>query len=165
MSDLSSKYRVNIVKCDEDEGGFMAIVPELPGCMSDGDTVEEAYSNAQDAIDAWIEVAKRHGKNIPLPDKDDEDYSGRILLRISKNLHKQLVESAKKQGVSLNLLLNEYLANQLGREANASPTPPTKVDISMKVDVELSDYQSTQTGNSYSSRLEGLRLLSGADYQ
>jgi antitoxin HicB len=38
----------------EDGGGFLATVPDLPGCMSDGDTPEEAVTNVQDAIASWI---------------------------------------------------------------------------------------------------------------
>src|SRR5437899_5293059 len=45
----------------EDGGGFVATVPDLPGCMSDGETPEEAVSNVQDAIVAWIEAARDLG--------------------------------------------------------------------------------------------------------
>jgi antitoxin HicB len=52
---------------DEDGGGFVATVPDLPGCMSDGATREEAAHNIADAIAAWIEEAKRLGRAIPAP--------------------------------------------------------------------------------------------------
>ncbi|HEY2069987.1 MAG TPA: type II toxin-antitoxin system HicB family antitoxin [Rhizomicrobium sp.] len=52
---------------DEDGGGFLATVPNLPGCMSDGTTREEAAHNIADAIDAWIEEAQRLGRAIPGP--------------------------------------------------------------------------------------------------
>ena len=48
-------------------GGFAAIVPDLPGCMSDGDTPEEALTNVQDAILSWIEAAQDLGPEIPEP--------------------------------------------------------------------------------------------------
>lgn len=51
----------------EDGGGFVATVPDLPGCMSDGETPEEAIANVQDAIAAWIEAAKEMGRIIPKP--------------------------------------------------------------------------------------------------
>ena len=51
----------------EDGGGFVATVPDLPGCMSDGDTPEAAISNVQDAIAAWIEAAAELGRAIPEP--------------------------------------------------------------------------------------------------
>ena len=53
----------------EDGGGFIATVPDLPGCMSDGETPEEAIANTQDAIAAWIEAAKDLGRNIPKPSR------------------------------------------------------------------------------------------------
>lgn len=52
---------------DEDGGGFMATVPDLPGCMSDGETREEVARSIADAIDAWIEEARRMGREIPEP--------------------------------------------------------------------------------------------------
>jgi antitoxin HicB len=51
----------------EDGGGFVATVPDLPGCMSDGETPEEALTNVQDAIATWIEAAKDMGRKVPKP--------------------------------------------------------------------------------------------------
>lgn len=51
----------------EDGGGFMATVPDLPGCMSDGETPEEAIVNVQDAILTWIEAAEDMGHPVPPP--------------------------------------------------------------------------------------------------
>ena len=52
-----------------DGGGFAAIVPDLPGCMSDGDTPEEAIVNVQDAIRAGIEAARDLGREVPAPSR------------------------------------------------------------------------------------------------
>lgn len=51
----------------DDGGGFLATVPDLPGCASDGETPEEALINVQDAIAAWIEAAKDMGRPVPSP--------------------------------------------------------------------------------------------------
>ena len=51
----------------EEGGGFVASVPDLPGCMSDGETPEEALVNVQDAISAWIEAARDLGRKVPKP--------------------------------------------------------------------------------------------------
>lgn len=51
----------------EDGGGFVARVPDLPGCMSDGETPEEAVRHVGDAIIAWIEEARSLGRPIPAP--------------------------------------------------------------------------------------------------
>jgi antitoxin HicB len=53
----------------EDGGGFIATVPDLPGCMSDGETPQEALANVQDAIAVWIEAAKDLGHKVPEPTK------------------------------------------------------------------------------------------------
>ena len=51
----------------EDGGGFLATAPDLPGCMSDGETPEEALANVRDAITAWIEEARSLGRAVPKP--------------------------------------------------------------------------------------------------
>jgi antitoxin HicB len=51
----------------EDGGGFLATVPDLPGCMSDGETPEEALANVHDAIVAWIDEANALGRSVPKP--------------------------------------------------------------------------------------------------
>lgn len=51
----------------EDGGGFLAVVPDLPRCISGGETPAEAYANAQDAIADWIDEATRYGRAIPTP--------------------------------------------------------------------------------------------------
>lgn len=53
----------------EDGGGFAAFVPDLPGCMSDGDTPEEALTHVRDAITAWIDAATENGRPIPQPSR------------------------------------------------------------------------------------------------
>ena len=53
----------------EDGGGFLATVPDLPGCVSDGDTPEEALANVRDAMSAWIEEARALGRAVPTPSR------------------------------------------------------------------------------------------------
>ncbi|HSI41703.1 MAG TPA: type II toxin-antitoxin system HicB family antitoxin [Xanthobacteraceae bacterium] len=53
----------------EDGGGFIAIVPDLPGCISDGETPQDAARNVQDAIAAWIEAAGDLGHDVPKPSR------------------------------------------------------------------------------------------------
>ena len=52
---------------DQDGGGFIATVPELPGCMSDGETRQEALANVEDAIQTWIYCAGKMGRSVPAP--------------------------------------------------------------------------------------------------
>ncbi|WAM36195.1 type II toxin-antitoxin system HicB family antitoxin [Caldicellulosiruptor acetigenus] len=72
-------YKVEIIKLsEEDGGGYIAIVPKLPGCISDGNTPQEALENVQDAIKCWIETAKEKGLPIPSPEEYKEDYKDLI---------------------------------------------------------------------------------------
>ena len=61
-----SKYEVIIYWSDEDSA-FIAEVPELPGCIADGATYQEALTNAEIVIQEWIETAKELGRPIPEP--------------------------------------------------------------------------------------------------
>lgn len=54
---------------EADGGGFAATVPDLPGCMSDGETPEEAIANVTDAIAEWLEAARSMGRDIPRPSR------------------------------------------------------------------------------------------------
>ena len=97
---LTLPYRMEIVE-DRAEGGFVVSYPDLPGCITCGETVESAVANAQDAKRTWLEAALEDG--IPIREPDDlESYSGQFKLRIPKSLHKSLTEHAKREGISMN---------------------------------------------------------------
>ena len=61
-----TKYELIIYWSDKDDA-FLAEVPELPGCMADGKTREEAVKNAEEVIKLWIETARSLGRKIPKP--------------------------------------------------------------------------------------------------
>lgn len=64
----TADYRVVVERLSEaDGGGYLATVPDLPGCMSDGETRVEAVANVQDAIEAWVEQAAALGRPVPEP--------------------------------------------------------------------------------------------------
>jgi predicted RNase H-like HicB family nuclease len=60
------KYEI-IIYWSEEDGLYVTEVPELPGCMADGKTYEEALKNTQKIIEEWIETAKELGREIPKP--------------------------------------------------------------------------------------------------
>ena len=64
MADVPFRYEVRTLSA-EDGGGYMALAPDLPGCMSDGETVEEAVANLQDAAAGWLAEAQRVGMDVP----------------------------------------------------------------------------------------------------
>jgi predicted RNase H-like HicB family nuclease len=61
---MQRRYRV-VLEEDNEEGGYIVTVPGLPGCITEGDTVEEAMSNAREAIIGYLEALKKEG--FPLP--------------------------------------------------------------------------------------------------
>ena len=63
---MDSRYEIIIYWCEEDNA-FIAEVPELPGCMADGKTYQEALRNTEVIISEWIETAKQLGRQIPQP--------------------------------------------------------------------------------------------------
>ena len=52
---------------EAEDGGYLIEYPDLPGCMSDGETIQETIENGRDAVRCWIETAKAHGEEIPAP--------------------------------------------------------------------------------------------------
>ena len=97
---LDMPYRMEIVP-DTVEGGYVASFPQLPGCITCGETAEAAVANAIDAKKEWLSAAIEDGIDIPCPDPADH-YSGQFKLRLPKSLHKQLAEDAKRDGISMN---------------------------------------------------------------
>ena len=97
---LAMAYRMEIVK-DNDEGGFVASYPDLPGCITCGETAEEAVKNAQDAKKAWLEAALEENITIPEPESL-EAYSGQFKLRLPRSLHRALAEHSQREGISMN---------------------------------------------------------------
>jgi antitoxin HicB len=69
-----TEYRVLIRPLsEEDGGGWLAVVPDLPGCMSDGATRQEAFQNVLDAVESWKEAAEELGRPIPPPTHEERD--------------------------------------------------------------------------------------------
>ena len=97
---MKMNYRMEIIE-DQDEGGFVVSFPELPGCITCGETMESDISNAMDAKKTWLESAIETGIEIHEPD-NLEEYSGQFKLRIPRSLHRSLVEHSKREGISMN---------------------------------------------------------------
>jgi predicted RNase H-like HicB family nuclease len=104
---LGLRYPVTLVP--EAEGGYTATINDLPGCVSVGETAEEAMEMIEDARRLWLEVAYEHGDEIPLPSTERE-YGGRVLVRMPPRLHRRLLEQAEAEGVSLNQHIVTLLA-------------------------------------------------------
>jgi antitoxin HicB len=112
-----TEYRFTIRPMTEDEGGgYLIEFPDLPGCMSDGETVDEAIANGAEAKRDWIAAMHAAGRPVPPPTVEAaESYSGKWVLRTPRSLHRSLAERAREEGVSLNTLAIAILAQGLGQ--------------------------------------------------
>ncbi len=109
---MANDYAVLLTALTEaDGGGWLATVPDLPGCMSDGETPSDAAKNVADAIVSWKEAAEELGRPVPVPGSS----VGQWRQRVPKSLHVELKQIAQAEGVSLNALVAAILAESVGR--------------------------------------------------
>jgi antitoxin HicB len=101
----------------EEGGGYLIEFPDLPGCISDGETPEEAIRNGQDALKGYLLTLKEFGKPAPRPGATS-GASGQWRQRVPKSLHARLTARAKAEGVSLNTLVTAMIAEGLGKRAD-----------------------------------------------
>ncbi|MCL2012869.1 MAG: type II toxin-antitoxin system HicB family antitoxin [Cystobacterineae bacterium] len=99
---------------EEDGGGFLISFPDIPGCISDGDTEEEAIANGRDALKGTLLTLKAEGFPVPKPNSGGI-ASGKFVTRVPKTIHAQLSARAKSEGVSLNSLVLAFIADGLGK--------------------------------------------------
>ena len=103
-------YPINIAPIPEDEGGgYMVTIPDLPGCIADVETIDDAVAEARDAFNAWAMAEREDKGDLPAP----KTYSGQFVQRIPKTLHMRLAKRAASEGVSLNQLAATFLAQGL----------------------------------------------------
>ena len=115
MSETEYRFTIRPLTAEEG-GGYLIEFPDLPGCMSDGETIEEALANGAEAKRDWIAAMRDAGRPVPPPTADaTETYSGKWVLRTPKSLHRGLAERARQEGVSLNALAVAMLAQGLGQ--------------------------------------------------
>lgn len=98
--DLPYNYIIQPVD-DESVSYFYGRVMELDGCQSTGDSFEETYASLREAMLGYIETKLENGFDVPEPVQNN-DFSGKFVVRIPKTLHYRLSVEAEKEGVSLN---------------------------------------------------------------
>ena len=116
---LARRYPVTFYPAEE--GGYVAEIEDLPGCITQGETLDEAATALEACRVAWVETALADGMEIPLP-RTEAEYSGRFLLRLPKSLHRRLAARAHRDGVSLNTELATLLASALEVKEQQSRT-------------------------------------------
>lgn len=105
-----NRYPLDIF-CSEEDKGYIAEAPDLPGCSAWGSTEADAAGAAQAAVSAWLKAARKAGRAIPVASTalPISNYSGRFIIRAPKSLHARLAREAAKEGVSL----NQYVVSRL----------------------------------------------------
>ena len=109
---MSLPYEVCITHSPE--GGYVGRIPDLPGCITQGETQLEVLEMIEDAKRCWLTAALEDEDDIPEPDWDL--YNGRLNLRIPKSLHRKLAVGAKREGVNLNQLVTYLISSGLNEQ-------------------------------------------------
>jgi antitoxin HicB len=138
VKDLSYYMKINYpyeLSKEDEEDGFFATHPDLPGCMSEGETADEAIENLDAARELWIETRLEGGHSIPEP--AGNEFSGRVSLRMPTSLHGQMAKIARREGISLNSLLVHALASYCSAQA-AAPTEEMAENIVLIKDMVAS---------------------------
>ena len=100
----------------ETDGSFTAEILEFPGCVASGDTAADALANVEEVALDWIAATIEQGQEIPEP-LDHANYSGKLVVRMMKGLHKRAARAAEREGVSLNQFIVTCIAEQIGERA------------------------------------------------
>lgn len=118
---LNYRFKAYQIKCEDDTYGWVVRFADVPEVVGGGDTVEEAYNEAMSNLEYYFETLKEEGKEIPAPTQDPEenDYSGKLVLRLSKSNHKKLAELSEQENISINALLNEIINEGITKRISA----------------------------------------------
>jgi len=100
----------------ESDGRFTAEIMEFPGCVAFGDNQQEALRKLEEVAVDWIDATIEQGQEVPEP-MDSADFSGKLVLRMTRGLHKRAVMCAEREGVSLNQFITTCLAEAVGERS------------------------------------------------
>ena len=104
-------YKIEVTPLSkEDGGGFLITFPDLPGCMADGETIEEAIHEARSAFQCWVEACIEWKKEIPAPGSLSNMA---IVIKPAQNLYTKLCTFASRDGKAIDAFVVEKLAEVL----------------------------------------------------
>jgi predicted RNase H-like HicB family nuclease len=139
------------VVADED-GAYVASVPELPGCFADGDTPADALRNLEPVLADWLEDAITQGESLPEPRRlREETYSGRFSVRVPRSLHRLLSERAAREDSSLNQLIAVLLTQAVHERNQRQHRPPDQSDAHEPITADA-----VRTGAASISAIKGI---------
>jgi antitoxin HicB len=103
-------YPIVLARAENGDGpGWVATVEELPGCEAHGPTPEDAVAGMGDAVARWVREARASGRDVPPPGAAAA-HSGKLLVRMPRSLHAELVRASEREGTSLNAYIVAALA-------------------------------------------------------
>lgn len=120
------RYPKHVFWSDEDHG-FIAVAPDLPGSSAFGETESEALTELDQAINSWIEAARAAGNAVPAPSRPASSLpSGKVLVRMPKGLHQRAAMFAEQEDVSLNQFIVVCIAEAVGERLPAVGSGPRR---------------------------------------
>lgn len=111
---------------------YFISIADLPGCTTEGESLQEALDQLEDAKITWVAAALKSGKAIPDP-SGDEAYSGKFVARIGKSTHRKIAAAAQRDGVSLNAWVVEAISFRLGYVESAQPAATATAKLETKM--------------------------------
>ena len=117
----------------ESDGSFHAEILEFPGCIAIGDEPAEALANLEEVAASWLEATIEKGQDVPEP-QDASGFSGKLVLRLPKSLHRKAARQAARDNVSLNQFIVASVAEQVGAQvihSSTSPRPSSTTEFSV----------------------------------
>ena len=102
-----------VIVPDKESGTYTAQILEFPGCIAEGDTIQEAHERLEETALSWIEAAVDLGQEVPPPASVSE-YGGKIALRLPKSLHRQVALAAERDGTSINQFIVMAVSERVG---------------------------------------------------
>lgn len=106
---------------DRETGTYTAEIAEFPGCVAEGKTPTEALRRLEAAAESWIDAVLDAKQAVPEP-MEEQEYSGKLILRLSRSLHRRVTELAQAEGISLNQFIATTLAERVGAVAAKAVT-------------------------------------------
>ena len=100
----------------EEGGGYLVEYPDIPGCMSDGETIEEAIANGREALRDCVAVFHESGRKVPKPGIEAAQWRQRL----PRTLYSKLTVQAEKEGVSINSFVTAIIAEAIGARLTAT---------------------------------------------
>jgi antitoxin HicB len=132
-------YPIVLARADNGDGpGWVATVEELPGCETHGTTPEDAVAGMGDAVERWVREARASGRDVPPPGAAAA-HSGKLLVRMPRSLHAELVRASEREGTSLNAYIVAALSASVAWRrpggANGAAATPSGLSFALKANL------------------------------